>query len=64
MDIDVREGKGVRRARLATLARVMGWDVPGLTPEERRIADEKYEAAQAAARRVYGIGDKRECVTP
>jgi hypothetical protein len=31
----------------------MGWDVPDLTAEERRVADEKYEAAQAEARRIY-----------
>lgn len=41
----------------ARLAAALGWGrVPELTPEQQREADEKLAAAQAEARRVYGLG--------
>lgn len=40
------------------LAAALGWpEVPVLSDEERRELDEEFEAAQAEARRFYGLDD-------
>ena len=40
----------------ARLAQVLGWErIPELTADEQRQADEKLAAAQAEARRLYGL---------
>lgn len=40
------------------LAAALGWDeVPEFSDEEQRKLDEEFEAAQAEARRFYGLDD-------
>lgn len=49
---------GEPSAAAQRLAAALGWDrVPELSAEQKREADAKLEAAQAEARRVYGLGE-------
>jgi DNA-binding MurR/RpiR family transcriptional regulator len=53
IDIPEAHAPGAAAARLAA---ALGWDgFPELSPEQEREANERLAAAQAEARRIYGI---------